>query len=175
VRGLRNRRSNAASVNFGVASPVRQNVGPADFRPRSCHGRGLDCALAGSRRERDGCACCARPRAATAVPAIRAMAATSPMYSASSFAMNAVMSAEFMAMRHGGCVALIRSSMRSQRGDHGGNVIEIPSEPVGEQLQMTSPPLKPCRKYCMVAFGHTTVGDAFTLGKSPEPYFGMSL
>jgi hypothetical protein len=27
----------------------------------------------------------------------------------------------------------------------------------------------------MVAFGHTTVGDAFALGISPKPYFGMSL
>jgi hypothetical protein len=31
-----------------------------------------------------------------------------PQYSASSFAMNAAMFTEFMAMRHGGCVALIR-------------------------------------------------------------------
>jgi hypothetical protein len=52
------------------------------------------------------------------------MAATSPTYSASSFAMNAVMSTEFMAKRHGGCVVLISSSTWSKRGDRGGNFIE---------------------------------------------------
>jgi hypothetical protein len=69
-------------------------------------------------------------------PAIRAMAATSRIYSASLFAMNAVMPTEFMAMRHGGCDALICSSMRSQRGDHGGKVIETPSESAGGRLKL---------------------------------------
>jgi hypothetical protein len=118
VRGMPNRRSNSASVNFGVASPVQQKYSRSSgfF---SYRGRGLVYALAGSSCERDGCACCAR-RASSMIaePAIRAMAATSLRYSASSFAMNAAMSSEFIAMRHGGCVALILSSMWSQRGDH---------------------------------------------------------
>jgi hypothetical protein len=39
------------------------------------------------------------------------------------FAMNAAVSTEFLAMRYGGRVALIRLTMRSQRGDHGASVI----------------------------------------------------
>jgi hypothetical protein len=42
---------------------------------------------------------------------------------------------------------LIRSSMRSQSGDHGGNAIETPSEQVGVSYIIDFPPLKRRQKY----------------------------
>jgi hypothetical protein len=75
----------------------------------------------------------------------RAMAATSPVYSASSFAVNAVMSTEFMAMRHGGCVALIRSSItRRSWWECHCNTVRTGG---GAVKAIDFPPLKPRQKY----------------------------